>query len=114
MLDIDVADSSFTIKNKEKNCVEANGFCLTNFLDAYVFFIGGIEVGRPRINNYLFKRVSRYDIVKNRWEEMPELNKARFRASACSLGDNIYVVGGQNSWDGVLNSLEKLKNPGLT
>jgi hypothetical protein len=48
---------------------------------------------------------------------MPELNEARYQASACSLGDNTYVIGGRNYTNPAtetINSIEKLINPGLT
>ena len=42
---------------------------------------------------------------------MPELNIARYNASACSLGGNIYVVGGRNDINREINSIEILSNP---
>jgi len=43
---------------------------------------------------------------------MPELNIVRSNASACSLGGNIYVIGGSHMRRRALNSIEKLINPG--
>ena len=43
---------------------------------------------------------------------MPDLNIARTDASACSIGDNIYVFGG-NIDDEAIKSIEKLSNPCL-
>ena len=83
------------------------GFCLVNFLDEYVFVIGGGSYGP-------FKTVSRYEITDDIWEEMPELNETRVYSSACSLGGNIYVFCGCNDEEGYANSIEKLNNPGLT
>ena len=45
---------------------------------------------------------------------MPELNEARSNGNACSLADNIYMIGGYNNQRTYLNSIEKLSNPGLT
>ena len=42
---------------------------------------------------------------------MPELNIARYNASACSLSGNIYVVGGRNDINREINSIEILSNP---
>jgi N-acetylneuraminic acid mutarotase len=52
-------------------------------------------------------------MAKDKWEKMPKMNQERFSASACSLGDNIYVIGGK-SFSGASNSIEKLSNPALT
>ena len=40
--------------------------------------------------------MTRYDIEKDAWEEMPRLNQARSLAGACFLGGNIYVFCGYN------------------
>ena len=45
---------------------------------------------------------------------MPELNIARVGASACSLGGNIYLIGGFAGNTKFFNSIEKLSNPDLT
>jgi hypothetical protein len=50
---------------------------------------------------------------------MPELNEARYHASACSLGGNIYVIGGYCGdhtfvSNRFLSSIEKLSNPSLS
>lgn len=68
----------------------ASNFCLANFLDKFVFVIGGCT-------NKPIKIVSRYDIASNKWETIAELNQARYCAGACSLGGNIYVIAGRNS-----------------
>jgi hypothetical protein len=60
---------------------------LSNIFDKYVFSIGGYDFNHN-------KSVSRYEISKDIWEEMPDLNEAREKASACSFGGNIYVIGG--------------------
>ena len=44
-------------------------FCLANFLDMYVFVIGG------DYHSQTLKIVSRYNIANDRWERMPELNE---------------------------------------
>lgn len=56
--------------------------------------------------------MSRYNIANESLYEMPDLNIARTDASACSIGDNIYVFGG-NIDDEAIKSIEKLSNPGL-
>ena len=93
MLYINSGDSSFTVK-KIKNEIRYYGsnFCLANFFDEYLFVIGLSEHRGISCAN-----VSRYDIYDERWGKMPELNEGRADASACSLGDNIYVIGGYYS-----------------
>ena len=108
MLNINSGDSSFTVEKRTENIVKhGSKFCLANFLDKYVFVIGGCK-------EILFKSVSRYEISNDRWIEMPELNEARAYANACSLGDNVYVIGGYDNQERFTNSIEKLSNPGLT
>ena len=53
-------------------------------------------------------------MAKDKWEKMPKMNQARVSAGACSLGDNIYVIGGYSRGNGVLNTIEKLINPAQT
>lgn len=47
-----------------------------------------------------------YDIEKNVWIELPELNEKRCGLSACSIGAMIYAIGGWNQ--DYLNVIERL------
>ena len=113
MLKINAADNSYTVERMIRNKLY-NGeyFCLANFLDKYVFVIGGYH--DYDYEEFSLKNISRYEIANDRWEKMPELTQARSKASACSLGGNIYVIGGQTEAHRAINSIEKLSNPGLT
>ena len=118
MLKINAPNDSFTVEDRAQaifvrtniNLARAKHsfcnteFCLANFLEKYIFLIGGAQS----------KIVSRYDIVNDTWEEMPELNESRGYASACSLGGKIYVIGGYTEDYESINSIENLINPSLT
>ena len=43
------------------------------------------------------RSVERYDPVKDRWEDMPPLNKGRSGCTAVYINDKIFVFGGRNS-----------------
>ena len=81
---------------------------LTNFKDKFVFIIGG---------GYDSRGVLRYDFDQNIVNQMPKLNRVRRFASACSLGDAIYVYGGMNpekKESSFVSSIEMLTNCGAS
>ncbi|HEX9494918.1 MAG TPA: kelch repeat-containing protein [Candidatus Limnocylindria bacterium] len=56
-----------------------------------LFVIGGNVNGRPT------DRAFRYDLILDRWTELPRMPGPRSQAAAVARGSDIYVVGG---WDG--------------
>ena len=50
----------------------------------------------------------RYDIEKDLWQEMKELNQARGGHSSCHLGGHIYVFCGIVYGSSTINTVEKL------
>ena len=69
----------------------------------YVFVIGG------SVDGVISQAVARYDIKTDQWrEDMPKLNQPRWRASACCLGQKVYVCGGKGDRMKRLNSIEVL------
>lgn len=80
---------------------------MTNFRGEICFVIGGKNKEFLTLNS-----VSRYNIMKDRWEPgTPKLRVARHLAAACSLGDKIFAFAGVNASDKYLNSIEMLKVP---
>ncbi|KAL4435132.1 hypothetical protein ABPG74_003625 [Tetrahymena malaccensis] len=73
-----------------------------------LYVIGGVR------QQVLQNTVYAYDILSNTWSEMPKMHLPRINSSAASLGDYIYVLGGntvnfndeQNGFDSV--TLERL------
>ena len=91
MLRINSGDSSFTVERiKAINERHGEFFCLANLIDEYVFVIGGYT---QKVSSAEVSRYNIYDF-EDRWEAMPKLIVERAYASACSLGGNIYVIGG--------------------
>ena len=76
---------------------------LCSLTDRYAFLTGGSTrtgyVGR--------KTVQRFDLLKNEWLLMPNLNEERMCASSCGLADSVYVFSGSNKFK-KLDSIEKL------
>lgn len=61
-------------------------------------------------DNSLTKKAERFDIRRNKWTELPELNVGRSQHSSCSVGSATYVFCGLSSPDwSVLSSIEKLE-----
>lgn len=77
--------------------------CVVN--SKFVYVTGGREDGN---GDPAYPDCDRYDVAKNKWEEMPPMNQARFSHSSCHLGAFIYVFGGTNSQKQEFNSVEKL------
>ena len=113
-------DLIFQVEDAEVNCrvlhVEAACFsvedraptdqprydpCLVNANDRFAYVIGG------HFKRCCLGSVSRYDTSSDVWQSMPQLNIARAQASACFLGDIIYVICGVGNTTR-LNSIERL------
>ena len=58
----------------------------------------------------------RFCLASNRWQDVPQTHVGRQIASACSLGDNLYVFGGWSGGNPIdkkfVSSIEKLSDPG--
>ena len=62
---------------------------------------------------YTYNDVERYDSIRDRWQSLPKLNKARCFHSSCVLGKTLYVLGGfydEDDYGDVTDSIEKLAN----
>ena len=62
--------------------------------------------GGQNENGYILNSVEKYDILKNKWEKIPNMNLKRKGSCAIFLPDFIYIIGG---FDGIqyLKSCEK-------
>ena len=101
MLLIDANLKTFRVERRASLFQEVFNPSLVNVHDLHIFQIGGFNSDHVPLAN-----VTRYDINKDAWEEMPGLNLARAIAGACFLGGNIYIFCGYNGQ--YLNSIEKL------
>ena len=80
--------------------------CLVSDNRKHIYAIGGLTLSAKE-SSY---RVDRYDTTTDQWKLMPRLNQGRGAASACLIGDIIYVIGGVIKTDGewnIVNSIEK-------
>jgi len=102
----------FTLETRRSRLNQPRGFCLATDKIEHVYAIGGHEQGSTYYESIGSSRVDRYDISKDQWVIMPNLNQARNWAGACLLKDTIYVVGGlkrrQGELNSCINSIEKL------
>jgi len=73
-------------------------FCIVA-KDHYIYFIGGILW--PAGNECTFlSNVDRYDVSKNKWDKVADIQMARKWAQGAAANDKIYIAGGvsQGSW----------------
>jgi len=59
--------------------------------------------GCPNLGNGYEKNVQRYDTLTDRWKILPELNIGRVHHSSCTLGNTLYVLGGEAFADEMIN-----------
>jgi len=105
MLNLDANSGTYSIEYLAKTDQARVIPCEVNVNDKFVFLIGGLLYP----TNQALATVSRYEIATNSWSKGPQLNIARCNSSACFLGGNIYVFGGQNRQYQMTNSIEKLR-----
>ena len=67
----------------------------------FVLSIGGISTAA-------LKTVECYDIKKDSWRNISYLNEARWYASSCFLGQNVYVFCGRKNMSEFVTSIESL------
>lgn len=65
------------------------------FHENSVIVIGGRDYG-PDVSSYL-RYCERFDLVRNRWEPMPNLNEARCLAAGFVVEGRIFVAGGMSA-----------------
>lgn len=92
----------FTIEREGETDRARGRPALANVLDTFVLLIGGTKD----------KSVSRVTLGTYEWSKMPELNVYRTMASACTLGADVYVLGGFGERHATIGSLEKLSSAG--
>ena len=75
---------------REEFCIVAN--------DNFIYFIGGIEW--PGNECRFLSDVDRYDMSKNQWEKVADIQMARKWAHGAAVNEKIYIAGGvfQGSW----------------
>ena len=73
---------------------------MCSYESRFAFVLGGQLRGQHT------KKVVRFDLMTDIWEQMPSLNKSRFINSTCTLNDKMYIYGE--------NSIERLERPGLS
>nr|XP_022911488.1 kelch-like protein 2 [Onthophagus taurus] len=68
-------------------------------LDNFIYAIGGTDGVEA------LKCVERYNIEKNLWERLSDMNYPRKRAVAASVKGLLYVIGGLDKYNSVLNTI---------
>lgn len=58
------------------------------------------------LNGAITKTVERYDLLTDQWTMMAELPVARRFARMCSIGDRVYIVGGEDAQQRPLSSVD--------
>ena len=81
-------------------------------IDKFLLVTGSFSTDRVE---QAYKRVERYDIPYNKWEEMPVLNQGRALHSSCALsGRYAFVFCGEAMPDGgLVKTIERLDIWGL-
>ena len=75
---------------------------LCNMAQKFIFVSGGWHL----------YTVVRYDIDRNSWARMPDMNVGRYTHGSCAIGTALYILCGEGS-EGLLNSVEKLETSEL-
>ena len=57
------------------------------------------------------RSAERYDLQKDKWEEIAGLNQARQSHSSCSLGDSVYIFDGDSNEKDNIEKLAKATGP---
>ena len=119
LLLMNVSYGSFTVEWTRSLDYTIKELCLANFQDRFVFCLGFTKspyVIHVNTDEEIKLNVMRFCLASNRCQDVPKTHVGRQIASACSLGDNLYVFGG---WPGgnpvdkkFVSSIEKLSNPG--
>lgn len=107
ILHIDLTQGCFTVEQKGRVDWNQDAFSLANFKNRFVFLINGANSRGATKESSVY----RYSLARSEWEQIPKLVQARKNASACSLGDSVYVLCGYLG-SKLLNSIEILSNPG--
>ena len=83
-------------------------FSMCSFADRFAFVSGGID-----IHGRLYNSVYRYDFSKKKRVRMPGMTTPRFLHASCALRNAaIYVFGGFGKPYRLLDSIERMVNPG--
>lgn len=97
------AEYYFVKKASLKYKREEHSLCT---IDKYLLVTGSFNIDLDEA----YKRVERYDIHKDKWEDLPRLNQGRALHSSCSFNDrHAYVFCGEEMPRGGLSkSIERL------
>ena len=77
-------------------------------IDKYLLVTGSFNIDLEQA----YKRVERYDITRDKWEELPTLNHGRAMHSSCSFNERYAFVfcGEEMPRGGLSKSIERLDN----
>lgn len=86
-----------------KSMVKARGCFAACYLYDFVYAMGGVNI----IEGVL-TACERYDLLKNQWQEISDLNVSRKNASVCALtADSLYIFGGTTPDDHMTDIIEQ-------
>ena len=73
-----------------KSMIKGRGCFSTCYLHEFIYACGGINIIEGVLSG-----CERYDLVRDTWQEVSDLNIARKNSSVCALSaDSLYIFGG--------------------
>ena len=85
-----------------KNMVKARGCFSACFLYDFIYAVGGINIIEGVLTS-----CERYDVNRDIWQEISDLNVPRKNSSVCALtADSMYVFGGTSTDDHMTDIIE--------
>lgn len=102
LFDIQGADS-VCIPKPIRSMVKGRGCFSACYLHDFIYACGGINILEGVLSG-----CERYDVARDQWHEISDLNVARKNSSLCALAaDSIFIFGGQNVDDRVTDVIEQ-------
>jgi len=85
-------------KMKDTPSIQNNPCLVTN--KQHLYIIGG------RLGGNNVSTTTRCDLSNNKWEEVADINEARYSAFGAIMNGKVFIAGGKQSWNIILSSCE--------
>ena len=85
-------EDAYSIKNGPELRTRRGCHSLVSTDSGCIYAIGGLNFSEK-----VMKRCEKYILALNEWVPIPKLNIARKNHSSCSIGEYIYVIGGETN-----------------
>jgi len=90
--------------NHRKNMNQLRNFSAVTYHQGKIYAFGGYD----DVKKVQLKSCECYDFALDTWKNLPDMNIERSQAAACVYdNDTIFIIGGYNKKNGVLNSIEE-------